>query len=1666
MPGGTTGAFNAISVSQLMKTGITTKMTSGDLVTTTREIVDLPKNTNLLKDTVSSLEKYAMETVYTKTRDDIPLSTIGNPPGPPTGTNVYNAVSADGNTIAIYYSLFSLNINYIFVNVYTYNASAAWSGSQLGQSQWTLKSNFANYSIGQTNTNTTMALKGQCVSISHDGNKIAIGTTDSAVGTSVEVYRWTGTSWDTLGSKINLTWWDLSTIDSKWCEMSGDGNNIVMYNGGLGEARVYKYGGSSWDQVGDLSGFVNTYSSTSGSSIVINDIGDYIAINNSGQDLQLLKTAAEIRGWRTVFVPNNTSDTDIVRIDKAATKILVSKSSTGNTDVYTFDKSTDRYITLGSISPSILTDITISADGRVISWIESTGSTGSYKFNINAVKLDGLNDTWSNVSDNTVVISSQPYLQTQNITNVSLSNAGERLIVADKVYEKTSFDIVEANTNYISPNLVLESSLWFGTAWVGKRIDIDVTNTSKPHVSPYGPSLIPIAWLPRDQMYPNHRAADKPLVSSAKSYFTVKLAQRSPQTDTTITTPIDWTASTSHGSYTQGTNVYPGMGAGIGLIPEQSIHFVAGYTDANLEPSTNDSIWRDPKPFIKVLGSTIKHLNHLNGSESNITTLVGGGVNGHYYYANASNTNYQANPKIGGIRRIVIAEAIPSIDGNGGTPPVSDRVWLLLEQDWNYYPYQQNISMNNPVFDNHTILTQILENHVIDVRMYKNDELATDVTTTPDSRTIHEQSISWNLVTPAEANTLLSNAPTKLILRESTMRPHGAITTWPTSPTADLILGKQGPASGTLTWTIKSEPYLWYVNLDKHEYPYGVTTGSEIIGGELDVSGYARFWNNVDISGVLEVNELIVHKESTIYDVDTAGAEFSGNITVNGNIIGNKELILAEHITTQGTQLLREYEYPLTGGELEWHWIRLAQYEGGATGTERSVCEGLFEVNYQTDATAVKHVTRFVAGGCVDNNASSNLIIYKKDLYINVIDNTGWRSSSTANGFSSDNAYIQGLHIDTDGKKMFVYAKVWKGDTTSKVCIRLWQNAHSETYTANTCWTVGSTITITTDKTTLPSTNWNSAISHYTSIDLEITDTAGTTSGGGLRDVTIGASAPLDGLPFYYKSTGVLNPPGAVNDDVLSNGMTTFTQPVNCHNTVRANRNLDLGNTKNVRTRALLGPNQKYLHHNTKTSGQVAASDFDVPANALTSSTNDLFIENVGSSAGNIRMNVPPMGGILFRALSTFNTDGNGGLFWSNPIEFKTHQAHNWDVNSFDAYFNHTNSIYDAKDVSGMNLILGTTVNSTSLPANNGTLQVRDVSGNNLLKVDGTGSSAGKITMQGWKWTTQTNPIALPTIGGKAVSDRVIFDLDAGTAQVQNTQAVSGKVLTVKGSIHILPNRTGYSTEYDMWGSSLYLGQYGTAVTAQEMDGVASYTQSTRSQSLPGSGNVYCNSVRQNVIFQDPTNSIGNDLGFNGVQGYQGGNGQGMFYNGGDVRHVVVTTKNTSGIFSLVKLPKIQEPMVGMQISVTRHNCSVNYNNAGSGSVAYKKPVAIEPATQDYINAPPSIFCGYPGTFGVVVLDPYNQLTKPNGSTTVADLNSVVVPAYYKSKEISSVTFLAMAGNGGVSSPSYNEAPTVPNSGAATGDQKNLDGIVNMGDATGDRYYWQVISTSGCQLEA
>ena len=1662
--GGGTESFKAISVSETINTGGTTIFRSGDQNTKCIDLIKLPESANTLSTKVISLEDDARETVFTKSRDDIPLSNLTFPP---TLTNIYNAMSADGNTVAVYYSLVNGGVNNIIVNVYTFNQSAGWAPIN-AVNQWTKKGPGAN-SITFTNNTTTMALKGQSVSLSHDGDQIAIGSTDTATGSRVIVYSWNGTGWAQKGVIITISWWDLSTIDYKWCEMSGDGNNVFMYNGALGEAEIHTYSGTAWSQTADLSGNVGTYSGTTGASVFINYGGNYTGINTGSQStIQFKKYQSKWYSINTAPLAN-TIDTDIIRIDKNGTTILLSRSGVGTTFVYRRDVNTDAFYQLGSISPTNLSDINISHDGNVISWFETSGSVGSYLFTFNAVKLNTINGTWSNVSDNTITITSKPYLQTQNVTNISLSEKGQRLIIGDKVYTKTEFDVIGANTNYISPNLVLESNLWFDTAWMGKRIDIDASNITKPHVSPYGVSLIPIAWLPRNQVYPNHDYNSKPLLSSAKSYFTIKLAQRSPQVETNPVgtggvNPIDWAKSTKT-TYTQG-NSYTGMGAGAGLIPEQTIHFIAGYTDADLEPSTNDGAWRDPKPYIKVIGSTVKHLKHLTGKEGDsLASILGGTTTGHYYYPNdPANTK---NPKIGGIKRIVIAEGVSNT--NLGTPPVCDRVWLLLEQDWNYYPYQQSAI---PPFNNHLILQQILEKTVIDVRMYKNEEMGTETTTTPDARSVHEQSISWNLLTVAEAEELLSSADSKLILRESTMRPQDALVAWPNSssiptpPAYDLIIGKQEVTTGSPLWSIKSEPYQWYVNLFKHEYPTGVTSGNEIIGGELDVSGAARFWGNVDISGVLEVKNLIVHKESTIYDIDDEGAEFTGNITVNGNIIGNKELILAEHITTQGTQLLREYEYPLTGGQPFHHWIRLAQYEGGSSGTERSVCEGLFEVNYQADVTAVKHVTRFVAGGCVDNNGNSgsNLEIYKKDLYINVIDNTGWRSSSLTNNLPSDNAYIQGLHIDTDGQKMFVYAKVWKGDTTSKVGIRLWQNAHSETYTANTCWTVGSTITITTDKTTLPSANWNNAISHYTTIDLEITDTAGTTSGGGLRDVTIGASAPLDALPFYYKSTGFLSPTNWTNDDVLSNGMMTFTQPVNCHNTVRMNRNLDMGNTKAVRSRALLGPNQKYLHHNKQTSGQVSATNFDVPPGALTGSTNDLFIENVGSSAANIRMNVPSQGSILLRALSTFNTDALGGLFWSNPIEFKTHQTGIGDVASFDAYFNHTNSIYDAKDVSGMNLILGTTVNSTTLPAVNGTLQVRDISGNNLLNVNSAAvdsSGCGKITMQGWEWTSQTNPVNSAGIGGKAVSDRIIFDLNAGTKQHLAQIASSGKVLTTRGAIHIQPVRVSVGNPNDSqcgWGASLYCGNYGTS-PAGGIDDKATRMTATVDGNRPGSGNVYCNSVRQNLIFQAPSLSIGGvGTGFSALQGYQGGINNRMYYNGGDVRHVVVSTKNCS-YFGIVKLPSIQEPMVGMQITVTRHNTAVGYNSVSNGVEQYKKPIQIQAATLDYVNAPPSIWCGITGTQGAIVIDPYNQLSQPNGATTIAHLWSCLVPVGFKGNEITSVTLLAMAGSGDTSK---NEFPAEDVN--QTGANKYLKAKIDMGDTTPTRYFWQVVGTSGTSI--
>lgn len=249
--------------------------------------------------------------------------------------------------------------------------------------------------------------------------------------------------------------------------------------------------------------------------------------------------------------------------------------------------------------------------------------------------------------------------------------------------------------------------------------------------------------------------------------------------------------------------------------------------------------------------------------------------------------------------------------------------------------------------------------------------------------------------------------------------------------------------------------------------------------------------------------------------------------------------------------------------------------------------------------------------------------------------------------------------------------------------------------------------------------------------------------------------------------------------------------------------------------------------------------------------------------------------------------------------------------------------------------------------------------------------------------------------------------------------------------------------------SNLLLGQYGWGTTfgTQGLDVNTSWKNQTTAIGYGGSGNVYCDNVRQNVYYHMPTAAVGpgtaanpntrswggsgafqmqsppNYLwpitGTNHSWGYQGNlaattTGRG-WYNNGNIRHLMIDVGGSvnagtgsgsagaglSGFACEVRLPQINDAMVGMKVTVTRLRTAPFNPNGGdpgvyttsginTSEIEYHKIAVIIKASgnvaadTDLICAPDSIVV-YPNSSNLspyVALDPYRVLVPfPNGTS-------------------------------------------------------------------------------------
>ena len=177
-------------------------------------------------------------------------------------------LSADGNTLAIAANRGdgAAGVDSGYVKVFSWNGSA-----------WIQR----GINIGGESAND---LSGSSISLSNDGNILAIGSAyndgNGADSGHVRVYEWNGTSWNKLGNDIDGE----SAYDySYFVSLSLDGTTLAIgaplakdgSGNATGHTRIYKWDGSDWAQLGsDIDG--DASSDNSGWQVSLNDDGTIV----------------------------------------------------------------------------------------------------------------------------------------------------------------------------------------------------------------------------------------------------------------------------------------------------------------------------------------------------------------------------------------------------------------------------------------------------------------------------------------------------------------------------------------------------------------------------------------------------------------------------------------------------------------------------------------------------------------------------------------------------------------------------------------------------------------------------------------------------------------------------------------------------------------------------------------------------------------------------------------------------------------------------------------------------------------------------------------------------------------------------------------------------------------------------------------------------------------------------------------------------------------------------------------------------------------------------------------------------------------------------------------------------------------------------------------------
>tara|TARA_Y100000591_G_scaffold247537_1_gene218641 strand:- start:5981 stop:12223 length:6243 start_codon:yes stop_codon:yes gene_type:complete len=1084
----------------------------------------------------------------------------------------------------------------------------------------------------------------------------------------------------------------------------------------------------------------------------------------------------------------------------------------------------------------------------------------------------------------------------------------------------------------------------------GQQYILSQPNPGKPNAVPtfssaWGPCVIPIAYLDINQNYQTTpfdpagtHGPNRPHIANTSAYFTVKFSQLY-DSGYNNPVPVNWDQVTN--------NVTNTGKSGLAAITHQSITFVAGYTD-NFKRLPGDD-FRRPKPFIKVISTNIPNLKNLIGLTSDgVSTAIDINVstNGGLYYGHTPNT-----PKIGGIVRIIIAESCPGIPAD---KEIRNKVWLLLEHQWNYEAWQGAVATNNSVF-----LRSLLQDHAVDVRMYSNNHgHLNNIRTNPFTNNFNTD---WQLITPKQILEHQQYSWDKFVLPMGNFASPVVFNNPTIVPNTDvaytLMVGGTecpNPLTGILDGVyppIVPGANLWEIWLNLKDWGYGITTTEEV------------FENNVDICG------------NVVIDGSTTAQTISAtNITCNN-------LDALNSIDVGANQKLTFTENKIVSTVTATGWAPIVP---SAPGLQFNPGLEFKAENFYFDCTSIDTTRGFVvslarADGdsifrIVDNSNNSDLAYGGHTLF--QVEGSGLVQTKSIHPWT-DMCYNIGIST-------FRYKNLYVGNIDASGDVNIAGNINVDGNFGDISAT-------------------NIDVSNNLNVDGLITGVAETTFVE-YRDYITDISFDISGWYCIARTKDTNNTGGQDNARglfILDDDTSGKRQQIIFY----AGTSYSRGNYINI------------LANNWYGTPTITNIKMDISSTYY--GTNIYIYREATTSADDIHVR-------LYENGREFGTGGKWELT-ATPIAGLTTTDINLDItynpnskransiSSLDTYITgeFTAPTIKNTDFSGINMTLGNT-------STHGIFEIKDAnqSGLGAHTVYRTDGHANTVTHGGYEYTSSSNPITFPTIGGRNPINRVVFDLNEGHTQHSNLVADSGSVLKTQGGIKIMPLQTGIGgAQGPGWGASLFLGEWGWGNQNWNNHTTIKRSQSTNDHNRPGSGNVYCNAVRQNIVHTNQNNQ--GPVWNHGFQGYSANT---MYYNGGDIRYIIVDPKNGSNHFASVTLPSIQKPMLGQTITVARVNVPPTYIN-------HKTAVLIKADTPDRINCPHSIFVD-DNAFGAIALDPYDDLS---GNTAIG------FPNPYKSTNICSVTLVASQ-NG-----HYTDPPS------SSGDPQG-------GDIT-TQFVWQFISS-------